>query len=500
MKSLKTIFTLIFALITVSAFAQSRHFNAQTLGMGGGGTALADGYHANFINPANLMLKNARHNSTQVGIAGGIGLRTGGTLLNLSVYDTYLTSGLTISGQIREDFLNDWFGSDVNNFRQQSLNLNIVPLGVSHRSTNSAYSLASRVRVIEGFEMNKGLAELVFYGADSDQFSSPVPVNFGFDVAAFTEISVGYARKVLELPNLLFARDIKLYAGIAPKYIIGMQAIDFDFNSTLQVQSGSGANPGQIVHNFGYSARTFGLLSEQLQEYDRARDLNPDAEFGDYVDYDGSDIGTLGSGFGLDLGGTLEMDISGIPIIDGLFGKKKTLRVSMSITDLGKVSYDKTPSAVEANGVFTYQGVVGDNDVEDYFNTLADSLQDDIYGNFSANEVAAYDYKLPGIYNFGASLTMGKLTTVIDYGFGFNNTGTNSKRSTLNLGAEYRFFGILPVRVGTRVGGYSSAAYSAGIGLDLSFLELSASVATVKNSENNGSSAAIAMSGLVIRF
>lgn len=41
-----------------------------------------------------------------------------------------------------------------------------------------------------------------------------------------------------------------------------------------------------------------------MSAYSNARQSDPTAKFGDYVDYDGSDIGTLGSGFGLDLGVT----------------------------------------------------------------------------------------------------------------------------------------------------------------------------------------------------
>lgn len=104
------------------------------------------------------------------------------------------------------------------------------------------------------------------------------------------------------------------------------------------------------------------------------------------------------------------------------------------------------------------------------------------------------------MFNFGASLTMGKLTTSVDYGVGFNDSGTNSKRSTLNLGLEYRLLGLVPLRFGTRVGGYSSTVYSAGAGIDLNFLEFSAGLSLVGNDTENGGSVAAAFSGLVLRF
>ncbi len=270
------------------------------------------------------------------------------------------------------------------------------------------------------------------------------------------------------------------------------------FSSQFSVYPVTGSSAGGIVHNFDYALYTYGDLSDQLTAYSNARETNPDAKLDDFLDYSGSDIGTLGSGFGLDLGVTAELDVS-LPVL-GILGKKQVLRLSMSMTDLGSVSYDKSPSKITAAGLVTIDGDIGDKSPNEYFDELADSLQNDVYGGFTSESVSAQKYELPGMYNFGAALTLGKLTTTLDYGFGFNDVGTNSKRSALTLGAEYRFLGIIPVRVGTRVGGYSSATYSAGIGLDLRFLELTFAGSMVADSKSSGSSVAVAWSGLVLRF
>ena len=50
------------------------------------------------------------------------------------------------------------------------------------------------------------------------------------------------------------------------------------------------------------------------------------------------------------------------------------------------------------------------------------------------------------------------------------------------------------------MGGYSSVAYSAGIGLDFSFLEFTVGASNVANSEAYGSAAGVAWSGLLLRF
>ncbi len=504
----KIFFTGLFLAIAGTTFvnAQSRHYNSQSLGMGGGGTAYVDGYHANFINPANLMINsNNRRPKRSVGLVGGIGVRTGGTLINLDVYEEYFTQGLTLEGQVAENMLNDLFGgSDQTLTRDFSTTVSIVPFGFSNRGKKSAVSLATRVRVTEDFNINRGFAALGIYGLDPDQFGTATPVNFDFGVVAFSEISVGYARQILSLPDLLFAKNVKLYAGVAPKYMIGGFNSSIDFNSTITMQqSNVGGNQvtESIIHDFEYRLNTMGALATDLRNYEADYDQDNSVKLDDYLVSESEYAGVYATGFGVDLGATLEMDISGVPIIDGFFGKKKTLRLSMAITDIGKLTFDDTPTSLFASGTFDFSGAGNeDDDVGDFYDQLADSLQNEVYGDFDAEDIAGLEYELPAMYNFGASLTMGKLTTSVDYGFGFNDSGTNSKRSTLNLGLEYRFLGFIPLRFGTRVGGYSSTVYSAGAGVDLNFLELSAGVSVVGNDTENGGSVATAFSGLVFRF
>lgn len=505
MKHLKLLFTICFSISAASLVAQSRYYSSATLGMGGGGTAFIDGYHANFLNPANLMIDNTgKKPKRSLGLLGGLGFRAGGTMLNFDVYDRYLTQGLTIEGQTRTDMLNDWFGSDENNTRDLAATLSVVPFGFSNRGNKMALSLATRVRTIQDVTVNKGLMELAFYGFNSDRFGgSGVPVNFNSRTLSYTSVSVGFAMEVpVPLTGLVemlpFVNGIKLYAGAAPKYLIGLQSTELDFISNLTVNPVNGSSEGGITHDFQYALLTYGNLSSDLSDYAAARELDPDAKLDDFLDYDGSDVGTLGSGFGLDLGITAELDVS-IPFL-GFFGKKQILRVGMSITDLGSLSYDENPSRIFANGVANIDGDIGEKTPGEYFEDLADSLSNDIYGGFSSESTSSQKYELPGMYNFGAALTLGKLTTTLDYGFGFNDIGTNSERSVLTLGAEYRILGFIPVRVGTRIGGYSSAAYSAGFGLDLRFFEFTFAASTVANSAENGSSATVAWSGLVFRF
>jgi len=501
MKKILTISLLVIVATSFEGFSQSRHYDSRSLGMGGGGTAYLDGYHSNFVNPANLMINSTNNRPKRsLGLLGGVGFRAGGTLINLDVYDQYLTKGLTLEGDIADNFLTDLFGGSSSNLtRNQSTTFSLVPFGFSNRGNKSSVSLATRVRVTESFTINRGFAELGVYGLDPQELNDVTPVDFSFGAVAFSEISLGYAREILSLPNLLFAKNVKLYAGIAPKYIIGIQNSTLDFNSTIEIQRANNSQyANRIIHNFDYRLNTVGNVSADLREFESDFEQDDSVTPGDYLSGEYANVNA--SGFGLDMGATLEMDISGVPIIDGFFGKKKTLRVSMSITDIGKITYDENPTSFTANGTFDFTGSGNDQEPGDFYDDLADSLKNKVYGDFDAEDIDGIEYELPTMFNFGASLTMGKLTTSVDYGVGFNDSGTNSKRSTLNLGLEYRLLGLVPLRFGTRVGGYSSTVYSAGAGIDLNFLEFSAGLSLVGNDTENGGSVAAAFSGLVLRF
>ena len=502
MKTLRILLTISFTLTAASLVAQSRHYNSQTLGMGNGGTAFIDGYNANFLNPANLMINNSgRKPKTELGLFGGLGIQTSGSILNLDVYDEYLTNNLIIEGTVRENMLDDWFGSDVNARHNIDFNLDMVPFGFSYRGKNSAFSVATRVRTLNTSNVNRGFMELAFYGLDSDQFGDGKSVDLGFSTLSYAEISLGYAF-ALPLPltglieSLPFINGINVYAGVAPKYIIGLQAIDFNLTSALTVDPVGTPNHA-ITHQFDYSLTSYGDLSEQLGNYADARLTNPDAKLDDYLNYSGEDIGTLGSGFGLDLGVTAEIDIS-LPAL-GLLGKKQVLRVSMSMTDIGSVTYDDRPSIVNANDTFVFDGDAGNQSIGDYFDSVLDSLENDVYGGFTSEDVDEKKYDLPTMYNFGAALTLGKLTTTLDYGYAANEVGRNAKGSSLALGLEYRFFNFAPIRVGTRYGG-NATVYSFGSGVDFRFVDITLGLMMVNDAASEGDNATFAWSGLVFRF
>ncbi|MDZ7659162.1 DUF5723 family protein [Fodinibius sp.] len=474
-----------------AAQAQSGHYSAQSLGLGGSGTAYLDTYHANFVNPANLMLNADTKPSTSIGLLGGLSAMAGGPLMNISVYNRHFTSGDVVG----PGALDEWFGTAMGNSRAMGMEVDVIPLAGAWRGEKMAFSLAFRNRALLSGSTNRGFSEVLLTGIRQERFSEPEPVNFSSKGIAFSEISAGFSYRLLEIPTLLgFGENIKVFAGVAPKFLIAHYTSSIDFNSTLQVTD------NEVIHDFAYTFTSVGELTNQFEDYYQARqDPNFDGELSDFVDPDGASFTEAqGSGFGLDMGGTVEMDLAG-PLKEAfswIEGEKK-LRVGLSITDIGSITYDSNAGQFSADETFTWEGIDIENGLSDNF---ADSVRQEIYQNYEPSDDKEITEKLPTKLNFGAQLQAGKLGFAFDLQKGLYETGMNSPRLALGLGAEYKLFNIVPLRVGYRTGGLTSSSITFGTGIELRNFEFTVAGLTVPNSENRGSGMGGAWSGLVIRF
>ncbi|MDZ7715484.1 MAG: DUF5723 family protein [Balneolaceae bacterium] len=507
------VFAAILGCIGVSnSFGQVSHQAASNLALGGGGAAYLDGYHANFVNPANLMLNEGVKPRFSLGLLGGVSANAGGSLLNVSVYNKYFTSGLTISDQIASDALNKWFGGNPGNMRGAGFQLDVIPLGSSYRSDKWAAGVALRSRMLVDIQFSRGFAELGIYGLDGEIFAEPTPVDLSIEALSFYEASFGYSRKLLTIPSLFgFAENVKVYAGIAPKLLLGAHNSRLNFNSDLLLEGVSQNEIDRIQHEFVYTFETTGVLAGQLKEfYNDRQAMNKVPDIDNYIDPKGEDLYEVkAAGWGFDLGGTVEMDIS-MPLLGNLFKGKEKLRVGLSLTDIGRVSFKDKVGKFKADDILEWEGFEFDKQtIEDEFNgdreaymesVLTDSIAAEIYGSFAPQNVEKISRPLPSRMNFGAQLVMNRLSLSLDLGKGFVEKGINSRRLSMSTGIEYRLFGFLPFRAGMRTGGLGSTSYSAGFGLELKNVDFSFAASTVANSENRGAGVGAAWSGIVLRF
>jgi len=496
-----------------NAEAQSRHLTAQNIGLGGGGTAYQDLYHANFINPANLMINHSKRPKVSFGLAGGIYTNVGGNLVNISTYNDYLTNGRVIEGAVASDMLDQWFGSNSSDMRSANLDVGVVPVGFTFRNSRWAISGASRVRVLGNSGYSRGFADLVFRGLDSDVFNEARAVNMNQEFLVYNEVSIGYAMTVFQRDHMFgFAENVRLHVGAAPKLIMGVNYTRINLNSTLRVQGATSDVNAEINHDFRYTIETAGDLSDQLHEYNTLRKNGSEPVLGDFIEPSAGDFtGFKGTSLGLDFGATLEMDIDNLSFFDiGFLRGEKKLRFGVSLTDLGAVTIDDRNRSFSAGENFFWNGINYDQRVVDnqfdgddskYFESvLKDSIGNDIYGNLISSERSSYSKGLPTMLNFGTHLLLGKFSLMLDTGTGFVERGTNSRRAYAALGTEYRLINRIPLRLGVKTGGHTSTTYHVGTGLEFRNFELSMGVASSATSEKHGAGLGAAWSGLVFHF
>lgn len=489
--------------------AQGHHATSVNTALGGGGSAYITGYHATFINPANLMISD-RDTRINFGVVGGIQSAAGGSLVNIKLYNRHFTKGHTIDTERALLISDEWFGACPLSTSKAAFGVDMVPLGVSYRRDDMAFSIAARARTLGSTNVSKGMFELALTGLNTQVFHDPRKVNFNTELLAFWELAFGFAMQVWQNTERNAPGTMRVYAGVAPKILFGLSYAKMDLDSRLQVTGREAES--SVVHDFEYNILTTGNLTDDLTAYYQERRVrgNKDAILGDYLEDSFSDLGgRQGAGFGLELGATFEWymrDVS-LPVIGT---GPQILRASFSLTDLGGINFRKNPGNFRANDSFLWEGLTVDFDyIDEEFEgdfsnyleyVLEDSIGSDIYGNFSPRDVSNLRVGLAPMFHLGGSLTMGRLGVMLDIGKGINNRGVNSRRFYTALGTEYRVLKALPLRLGLRAGGYSAVNLSAGTGLDLKNFEFSLGVMTTPSSARGGMNLSAAWSGLVFRF
>ncbi len=497
--------------IPYSAQAQSSHLSSKNLGLGGGGAAYMNTYHANFINPANLSLHATGEPTFTVGLFGGAA-SAGGPLANVSLYNRYMTNGLLLN-DVADEMYDAWFGPDITDTQSMGANFNAVPIGLVYRFDDWSVSLAYRVRTLSDISANRGTADFITYLLDDSLFAEPEPVNFSVHFMSVSELSVGVSKMIWQgKTNILSAEGgtpVRLHVGAAPKILLGHNSMSIDFNSTVQVRDDAD------VHDFEYTIESAGKISRQFRNYYRDRHVNgEDVAIGDYLDPSKEKFTkTRSAGVGLDLGLNAEFGLNGVKALNWgpVFEGSKYLRVGLSLTDLGRVNMSTEAQSFSARERFVWEGFEDlrneerinsefDSSRSDYIEHIADSIRNNVYLNYAPDEGGEVTNVLPTELHFGTQFQMGRAGLMVDISRGLQNTGMTTRQTSAAFGLEYSVFGFLPLRIGFRSGGMGATSYSFGTGLEFRNFEFSFSAMSVRSSESGGYYLGAAVSGLVVHF
>lgn len=498
----------IILLFTQLVNAQHKHEHPASMAMGATGTTFIGDFHANFINPANLMLTD-RNTRVTISIFQ-TGLGAGGPLADINTYNRYLTGGELLDAARQESMLDDWLGNadEPGKLSHAGFNVSVIPLGVSWRQDNSAMSVALRARATGNIGMSRGLFELGFGGLNSDIFNESRGVNARMSGVTFMELSAGYARRIYETSNsFVFDLPMRIYAGAAPKLLMGFSTSNVMMESELQVSGDS-----IVTHRFEYAINTFGDLSRDLTRYVNDRNMmGTTPDIGDYLNSP-SDVGSINAtGFGFDLGVTAELDLDEELFATPFLGDgRRFIRVGFAITDIGRMSFTEDAASFRNSGELVWDGAAIDQDrlrdefdssLSDYFQwVIEDSIGTDLYLDFQREGRDRITAALPAGMHLGMQFTAGKLTTALDLSNGFNRAGVNTKMIAMGFGVEYRLVNILPVRFGFNTGGSNSASYTFGLGLNTKHYDFDVGFMVVNNSKNAGTWIAAGVSALKFRF
>jgi hypothetical protein len=492
------------------AQSQSYFQSPKNIGLGGGGVTYMQDYRTNFVNPANLSLSDtdSKWVFNLPFLIPSISAQAGGSLLKVSAFNDYFTTGLTIDNTMLEnEVLPAFFDDDDQKFTTQ---LNIMLFGISYRSDKLfgleevGLSLAGRTRVLVNGQANEGMARLLLGGANEKLFGETRDVNFNVTTTAFSEISLGYSMKAYEFEFM--NAENKIYAGIAPKMLISNAYMGADIQSQLQVRKGE-----FIRHTMDYTIDATGGLVDGLNQYIADREQYPDSsmftlfENGEYFDSASDGVADInGMGFGLDFGVTYQFNP---------YDEKYKLAASLSITDIGSANFNSGASTFNSNGTFFFDGLDYDTDrIDNEFDgvfgdyaefVLKDSLADEGYGNLTEQN-SSFTQALPTSLNFGVrgdyefNNSISTMAT-LDYVQGFNTEGINTTKPIFILGNEWKLWGFWPIRWGARFGGSTSSALSFGTGLEFKHVEFSfGTIGSI--STDSGFRGGVAVGGFIIKI
>lgn len=405
--------------------AQLPNGSTRALGLGGAYTVSARGYEAVSWNPAALALRG-RPGFT-IGLPQGH-IEFGSTDLGFGDFRKYA-----------DKFLSDQDKQDILAKIDTALGIRtiggVTPFGLSIGNFGLAFGVAGNVDA----RLGKDAVELALFGNASNPakiFSAAGSRGSGWSAAT---AAASYAMPIASTPLG------RISVGVTGKYIWGAGLARGN-----ETQSSFQLNPAFQVHAAGHAIYT---------EYDAGGDL--------------SIADAPGHGFGLDLGGTLEMP-GGL-----VLGASITNIIGSMTWDNARFRYERADYAASQNAsgqvtdVHTQTTLIGsaiDGDA------VAAAFRDSVLDNANFSRVV----------RVGAGLRSGKFLLSADAALRLSDGLDHPPGQFVSAGAEYVLLGLIPLRIGAGTDFANQFTFSGGTGLYLGPVHLEISGATITGSNNPG--------------
>ncbi len=450
MKIIKTV--IFFFLIQGFLFAQSvgSYFatDARTAALAKSHTVSSRGIYSMWVNPANLSFpEEYAVEFTTVFPLPSFNFSVGNDFLSLNDYKYFFTGETNQFGDIVGKYLNskekEKFKALFENGTGIASNFSTVLFALSVNAGQDLGAIGFSVNEVVGVHASLplDLIDLGLYGNT---------INKKYDLSG-ADFRAWYLREY----SFSYSHDFTKYFNGFMKF----------FSAGFSVK---------LVHGFAYAGLSRDFTSITTYE-DHSIEVNSDnvfnmafsPSFGLQYNFDSlstkeSSIGFFntpaGKGLGFDFG------ISFSPDDVWSFG--------LSVTDIGKIKWDRETAEFKANGSY----VLSDITQENLGDSLANAFQGEgkyIYDGFYTD--------LPTALHFGIEFRLdkflnnnfpGQMLILADYHQGFNNQPGNSVKPVGTLGFEWAPVAWFPIRSGVLFGGRDFFKWSFGFGLNAGLYEL----------------------------
>jgi hypothetical protein len=441
MKTLKVLSIFLLVVSLVQAVSASDRMSLRTLGMGRTAVAASRGTDAIGINPANIAIPDIGHFDLSLVNSS---FRISTEIFTYDIYQKYFT-GIDTGGTKRAPYPLTQQDKDI--IRGQlpenpvtKINVESMLAGVSFETALlGGIGFAVLEHAGANFAFSRDFFDMMYLqGLPSN--TKYVFNGTSFEAWWYREYNISYGRRLpIKIPFLK-----NLYAGAAVKFIHGYGIFQTTKNnSSIENKSAldsTGVN--SLIGNFDFSAQRAG-----------ADFFNNDTAKQSFTMFPSP----VGKGTGLDIGISAEL-LNGIVL-------------GLSVTDIGKILWDKNVLQTTGGGQVTINGNI---------NGLQDSIKNVVKGKNSPGE--SFSTSLPTVFRIGASVESdkvvflkilpGKLLLAVEYSQGFNESLGNTTKPRVSLGAEYRIIPFLPVRTGLIAGGNENVRWAFGFGLDFRVVTL----------------------------
>jgi len=497
-------------LLCVFAFSAERVsaqiiLTPQNIGLGGGGTAYITGPEALFVNPANLRIRESDYRVRLSLLNGGLyydelfpetfGLDRFTRFFDINQFQSSDLEPRPLTSDISDNLIEGNFGE-----RQQTKTVihqgELHWFGVKWVRSERTYAIAARSRIANKFEVGRGL-----FTTSSFDEGNTISRNqfFSHTTQVLHEISFGFGESFTYL-NGQYPGLSEFIIGIAPKVVIpgSYQDVEYDRDFSFEPEGGSWesvrafkqVSTGSFTETAGSFFNSPGTAINNLSPPLLSDMLRPQ-----------------GIGFGLDAGITYLMTLGDdLSVLrDDNNPTEKSLRISLSISDLGFVIYNKDalqyesePDNIELQesppvSEFIYEGIP-----DEHYSFLA---QFDDFADLSITENRESGFKvgLPTSIQAGAVFQYNRLKAVGDISYSIMKSAFTPPGLAVYTGLELRPLTYLPLRAGTRFAKDMPGTFSFGAGIETEFIHLHGSV-MIRNRGTGFENEILGMSALGITF